>query len=67
MLGAVKEETRMMPQWDLYVVITTKLGGGRPTLELVRGAWPEGLQPSNCGKRNCRPGNWWNWAGPSGN
>ncbi|APC09402.1 Thiamine-phosphate synthase [Moorella thermoacetica] len=38
LLGAVKEETRMMPQWDLYVVITTKLGGGRPTLELVRGA-----------------------------
>lgn len=27
-----------MASWDLYVVITTKLGGGRPTLELVRQA-----------------------------
>lgn len=25
-----------MFQWDLYVIITTELGGGRPTLELVR-------------------------------
>ncbi|MDN5344781.1 MAG: thiamine-phosphate pyrophosphorylase [Clostridia bacterium] len=27
----------MLP-WDLYVIITTSLGGGRPTLELVRQA-----------------------------
>ncbi|WP_406677009.1 thiamine phosphate synthase [Moorella sp. ACPs] len=27
-----------MAPWDLYVIITTKLGGGRPTLELVRQA-----------------------------
>ncbi|WP_258358644.1 thiamine phosphate synthase [Moorella sulfitireducens (nom. illeg.)] len=27
-----------MASWDLYVIITTKLGGGRPTLELVREA-----------------------------
>lgn len=27
-----------MAVWDLYVVITTNLGGGRPTLELVRQA-----------------------------
>ncbi|GEA18536.1 thiamine phosphate synthase [Moorella sp. E306M] len=25
-----------MAPWDLYVIITTELGGGRPTLELVR-------------------------------
>ncbi|QGP91416.1 Thiamine-phosphate synthase [Neomoorella glycerini] len=28
----------MMAPWDLYVIITTNLGGGRPTLELVRQA-----------------------------
>ncbi|MBC7324146.1 MAG: thiamine phosphate synthase, partial [Moorella sp. (in: Bacteria)] len=27
-----------MARWDLYVIITSKLGGGRPTLELVRQA-----------------------------
>ncbi|WP_156276165.1 thiamine phosphate synthase [Neomoorella glycerini] len=27
-----------MAPWDLYVIITTNLGGGRPTLELVRQA-----------------------------
>ncbi|BCV22719.1 thiamine-phosphate synthase [Moorella sp. Hama-1] len=30
--------SKLNPQWDLYVIVTTKLGGGRPTLELVRAA-----------------------------
>ncbi|WP_434075036.1 thiamine phosphate synthase [Moorella naiadis (nom. illeg.)] len=30
--------SKLNPQWDLYVIITTKLGGGRPTLELVQAA-----------------------------